>query len=182
MSEYTKQKGIFFKEVQRFNQSRKIWLIYFVLVGGLMPILYGMYQQMILNKAWGDQPTSDTNLILRFLLILGVEVAVVLLISVSKLETLINSEGIHYRYPPLLRKWKIISYEEIAEYKVRKYKPLREYGGWGYRKRKFKSGTAYNVYGNVGLQLKLKNGKKILLGTQRQGAIEYAMKKLMKKE
>lgn len=55
--------------------------------------------------------------------------------------------------------------------------PIKEYGGWGI-KGKFKS-KAYNVSGNIGLQLYLKNGRKVLFGTQRQEAIENAMKKLM---
>ena len=40
-----------------------------------------------------------------------------------------------------------------------------------------KYGKAYNVTGNIGLKLFLKNGKIILLGTQRAQAISYAMEK-----
>lgn len=50
---------------------------------------------------------------------------------------------------------------------VRKYLPLREYGGWGLRWGIFGSGTAYNISGNMGIQLVLQNGKKILVGTQK---------------
>jgi hypothetical protein len=35
---------------------------------------------------------------------------------------------------------------------------------------------AYNVKGNIGLQLGLKNGKKLLLGTQKGAEIEAALK------
>jgi len=42
-----------------------------------------------------------------------------------------------------------------------------------------KVGIAYNVKGNMGLQLYLKNGAKILIGTQKPAGVERAMKKLM---
>ncbi len=48
--------------------------------------------------------------------------------------------------------------------------------GWG------KSGSAFNVKGNIGLQLYLKNGKKVLFGTQRPDALKRAMDKMMKEE
>ena len=35
------------------------------------------------------------------------------------------------------------------------------------------------VSGKIGLQLYLKNGAKLLIGTQKKQAIEYAMEKLM---
>jgi len=48
---------------------------------------------------------------------------------------------------------------------AREYKPIREYGGWGIRY--VIGGIAYNVYGNKGVQLILKNKKKVLVGTQK---------------
>jgi hypothetical protein len=63
-------------------------------------------------------------------------------------------------------KKKFFSWEEIEKISVREYSPLFEYGGWGIRRGK--SGRAYNVKGNIGLQLVLKNGKKILLELKKQ--------------
>jgi hypothetical protein len=42
-----------------------------------------------------------------------------------------------------------------------------------------KYGKAYSVKGNIGLKLILKNGKIILLGSQRAQALSYAMEKMM---
>jgi hypothetical protein len=79
----------------------------------------------------------------------------------------------------LIYKNKIFSREEIQRYEIRKYSPLLDYGGWGIKKR-FKWGRAYNVSGNIGLQLYLKTGKKVLFGTLRSQAIIYAMDEMMK--
>ena len=75
----------------------------------------------------------------------------------------------------------------IEKYEVRKYNAFREYGGYGIKGRKpgrrFRGkGYAYNISGNTGLQLYLKDGKKVLIGTQRGEAIKYAMDKMMKGE
>jgi hypothetical protein len=51
---------------------------------------------------------------------------------------------------------------------VRKYNPLTEYGGWGYRTGFGKKSGAMNVKGNIGIQIELSNGKKLLLGTQKK--------------
>lgn len=97
------------------------------------------------------------------------EMAVALIIPiflfVLNLETEISKEGISIRFFPFHLKKKFFSWDEIAKAEVREYSPLLEYGGWGIRKGK--SGVAYNVKGNMGLQLVLKSGKKILIGTQK---------------
>ena len=74
----------------------------------------------------------------------------------------------------------MIPREMITEYGVRKYNPIGEYGGWGIKGRGFGKGRAYNVKGNMGLQLRLQDNKKILFGTQRPDALQAAMDKMMK--
>ncbi|MBO7316230.1 MAG: hypothetical protein J6U44_03590 [Paludibacteraceae bacterium] len=88
-----------------------------------------------------------------------------LFLFVLNLETEISQEGISVRFFPFHLKKNFFSWEEIEKISVREYSPLLEYGGWGIRRGK--SGGAYNVKGNIGLQLVLKNGKKILIGTQK---------------
>jgi hypothetical protein len=63
----------------------------------------------------------------------------------------------------------------VASIEVRKYSPIKEYGGWGFRYG-FKNGKAYNISGNMGLQLILKNGDRILIGTQKPEELETYLK------
>jgi hypothetical protein len=88
-----------------------------------------------------------------------------LFISSLKLSTEISNESVRYKMFPFHFKWKELSRKEIVKMEVRIYKPLQEYGGWG--NRRGKSGRAYTIKGKRGLQLTLKNGDKILLGTSK---------------
>ena len=65
---------------------------------------------------------------------------------------------------------------------MRTYKPIVEYGGWGLRSGVFGSGQAFNVYGNIGLQLELKNRKKLLIGTQKKYEIEKALEQIKRNQ
>ena len=58
------------------------------------------------------------------------------------------------------------------------YSPLKEYGGWGI-KYGFK-GKAYNVRGNKGVKIFLKNGLNIMFGSQKKNDLAKALKSVMK--
>lgn len=93
------------------------------------------------------------------------EILVVILILNTKLYTEIDEMGITVQMKPFHLKPKFFPWDEIESVEVRKYKPMAEYGGWGLRIGL--NGTAYNIKGNMGLQIYLKNEKKILIGTQK---------------
>ena len=61
---------------------------------------------------------------------------------------------------------------------VRKYSPIAEFGGWGYRI-SFNGGPAYNIAGNMGLQIVFVSGKKLLIGTQQATAMSDALLELV---
>lgn len=98
-----------------------------------------------------------------------------------KLEVKITDEGIAYRFFPLILKEKMIKRNIIESFEIRKYKPILDYGGYGANFRPNKWGKAFTMKGNIGMQLYLKDGKKILFGTQRPEAFKYAMDKMMGK-
>ncbi len=102
---------------------------------------------------------------------------VILFFATSKLYTTIDQDNIYYRYPPFVNSEKKITRADVKKLYVREYKAILEYGGYGYRFR-FRSGRALNVAGNIGLQLTLKNDKKLLIGTQKREAMEQAIKRL----
>ena len=112
------------------------------------------------------------------LLALLAPVIVMIIFRIVSLETTIRSEGIYYRFKPFRRKPRFHQWADIERFYVRKYNPIREYGGWGVKKGRKKASTAFNVRGNMGLQLELKNGKRILIGTQKAEELERVVKKL----
>lgn len=65
---------------------------------------------------------------------------------------------------------------------VRTYSPIREYGGWGFRQALGEKGKAYNVKGNKGIQIQLKTGKNILIGTQKEKDAQQVINRNFKKD
>ena len=99
---------------------------------------------------------------------------VTILIFSLKLKTRIDENGITYQFSPFHVKAKNVPWESLNKCVVRKYSPILEYGGWGYRgimrSKMFgvgKNGRAYNIKGNIGIQMELRDGTKILIGTQK---------------
>lgn len=178
---------VYFKEEQRLGNSPQIWFMYIAFLIFLAGSGWVFYQELILSVPRGSRPTSDAQLQLTLVISLIVFSILIFFMHCIKLVTKIDEKSISIRFTPLQRKPKVITKEQISRYKIRKYKPIIEYGGWGlratndipisYRRRRF--GIAYNVSGNIGLQLYLTNTRKILIGTQNPTGIEHAMKKLM---
>ncbi len=150
-----------------FKETQKLSGWVFVL---LIPIellfSYGIYQQIFLGEAFGTKPAPDIVLIVLFLLIF----ALIAFFWLLNLQTEIDETGIRIRFFPLNKrkiKWEDITKAEVLDYGF--------IGGWGIRFTQ-KYGTAYNAKGKIGLALQLKNGKKLLIGTQRGDEIEKILK------
>lgn len=80
-----------------------------------------------------------------------------------KMRTRVDGGGVHIRTLYVVRR--SLPFAEIESAEAVVYRPLRDYGGWGLRVSG--KGKAYNMRGNRGVQLKLKNGGNVLVGSQR---------------
>ena len=99
-----------------------------------------------------------------------------------KLKTSIDDIGIHYQFFPFHLKMKTVFWKHIKEAKTRKYDAISEFGGWGLKGGRFwykKNGIAINVKGNIVIQLKLANNKRILIGTQKQYDADSIIKRYL---
>jgi len=157
-----------FTEKQRFNQK---WLLIIVILT-LALALWSFVQQIILGIPFGNNPAPDETLIVLLL----IPVILFGFIFLLALHTRIDQHGITYRFAPVHRKGRIIKWESVKKIYVRKYKPIAEYGGWGFRIGR--CGKAFNTGGNMGLQLELNDGKKILIGTRNPGEMKRVLEKL----
>ncbi len=168
---------VLFKEEQQFRQWWWIVMILGTTVPAMVMCIYALYQQTVRGVQVGDSPAPNGVLVMVLVFL-----PIMLWVYYSlKFEVWIDQDGIHYRFSPLIRKNRLISKAEIQRYGIRKYSPILEYGGWGIRRGiGLNRGRAYNVSGNIGLQLYLTSGKKVLFGTQRSQAILYAMEEMMK--
>lgn len=161
-----------FREVQGFRQWW-LWVLLLVTALGTVGLFgYGIYVQVIQGTPWGDNPMSDTGLIVTGVATTALTVGLAALLLSARLITEVRSDGLHIRFFPM--RWKAIPYESIASYQVRTYHPIRDYGGWGIRWGR--EGKAYIVSGNQGLQLSLNDGRKVLIGSQRCQEFEAAVR------
>jgi hypothetical protein len=136
---------------------------------------YGIYKQIILGRPWGDRPMSDRELILISILGSVLAAGLLWLFYHMKLVVRVSKGYLHLRFFPFVHK--NIPLREIAHWEARIYHPIREYGGWGIRYAGKRKGWAYNVSGNFGVQLDLKNGERLLIGSQRADQLASALER-----
>ncbi|OSZ78354.1 hypothetical protein CAP35_08860 [Chitinophagaceae bacterium IBVUCB1] len=153
-----------FKETQQFRQ----WYIWLILPSTAALLMFDFVYSY---KAGSGGKFSYT---FAFSVI---PILILLLFWLLRLDTTVDANGVQYRFFPFT-KTKRLPWSDVETAYVRKYNPLTEYGGWGLRKGLRSKNYAYNVAGNMGLQLVLKNGKRFLLGTQRADELTAVMEEL----
>lgn len=156
----------YFDEKQRFGQ----WWVFVVPFLMLGITIFVTVQQLLYEQPVGNNPVPDSSIWILWVFSLGL----LWFLWSFQLITSINKKGISVRVRPLLHK--NFKWDDIDEMFIREYKPLREYGGYGIRYSK--NGTAYNIKGKTGLQLVMKNGKRILIGTQRSKELGDLIEKI----
>lgn len=129
-----------FREVQRFRQ-RWLW----TLLGGVA------FLMLVSGPlSWGG--------------LVGIG-AVAAFLYILRLQTEVRTDGIYLKLWPIHRSFRRIPWSEIERCESRRYRPLREFGGWGIRWAPGK--LAYNVSGDRGVWIERTNGRTILIGSQR---------------
>ncbi|HSJ23537.1 MAG TPA: DUF6141 family protein [Longimicrobiales bacterium] len=159
-------RRVLFREIQRFTQPW-LWLL---LGGSSLMIWYGAWRQLAMGQPFGSNPAPDGWLVV-LLLVFGVGFPLFFLWL--RLETEVTTEGLGVRFFPLHLRRRAWNWDEIEVVERRAYSPMLEYGGWGIRMGV--RGWAYNVRGNDGVQLVLRSGERILIGTQDGDALMAAV-------
>ncbi|MCX7547102.1 hypothetical protein OS188_03955 [Xanthomarina sp. F1114] len=155
--------NIFFKEEQRFSQ----WWFWLIMLGiGSIPI-FGIYKQFILGEKFGNNPMSNLGLIIFSVFILGL----ITVFFFMRLKTEIDSNGIRMEFLPLAKKYFL--WEDVKSVKIIKYR----FVGYGLRL-SITHGTVYNTSGTKGLSIELTNGKKYLIGTQKELELQAVLKRI----
>ena len=110
----------------------------------------------------------------------GLMLMLSLMLFFIRLETKVGKDGIQVRFWPFITNWKFISWADCESWEVRKYSPLAEYGGWGYRMGWGRQNVALNLSGNHGLQLKMLDGRKLLVGTLKPDELKMVLSRIQK--
>ena len=144
----TEQEIAIFEETQKFSPRVQAVLLASIGLAGL-----GAY------LATREAPGAQIGI---FALVAAMALVVVMF-TMMKLTTTVSGQGLRVKGMWFINR--MIRFEYIESAAMRQYKPIMEYGGWGYRIGP--SGTAYNAQGNEGVQLTLKDAKRVLIGSQR---------------
>jgi hypothetical protein len=155
-----------FIEEQKFNQP-------FIIIGlSMVLIVVGISTY----NGWEQIPAGNIGEKIGILSSFIITALIVLLFVFLKLKTRIDEKGIYYQFHPFQFSLKLIPWFSISKCYIREYNAITEYGGWGMKFSFFgKKGKSYTTKGNIGLQIELKTGKKILIGTQNKEAMQQTL-------
>ncbi len=152
-----------FKEEQKFPQ----WWLWLILIGVIPYVIIGVYRQFTTTGEFEYTAIFNTSFIITSLLI----IISIILFRFMLLKTEINQNEILVVFFPFIKKR--VNWKEVKHAKILKYGFV---GGWGIRLWT-KYGTVYNTKGNTGLAIELQNGKKFLIGTQKEIELNKILEK-----
>ena len=101
---------------------------------------------------------------------------VVALLVLMRLSFWITTQGVFVRYFPFHGAPLGFQWSHIAAACVRRYDPVGEFYGWGLKRGP--GGMSYTVDGTWGLDLTLKTGDHVLIGTRDPEAVRHALERL----
>jgi hypothetical protein len=85
--------------------------------------------------------------ILEIIVWFAIPLLIIASVYFISLKTIINSEGIYIKIFPFL--YKYFAWDEIEKAYIRKYRALKEYGGWGYKKNFSDLEYVYSILSNM---------------------------------
>jgi hypothetical protein len=122
-------------------------------------ILFITLRQLVWHHPWQTPPISNGDLLFLSVLLVAVYIRLVTVRLVTDLratEVVVGLRG-------LWRK-REIPLDQVRAARVVEYDPVRDFGGYGFRAGT--RGLAYIASGNRGVELELRDGRKILIGSQ----------------
>lgn len=155
-----------YHETQYLRNNRIIWIVILMIIIVAVVNFSSIYQ-------------SKSNQTLSYLIAFILLIVSLLNIGLTKLCVEINSVCITYQFFPFHFSKKSLAWDEINRAYIRQYDPLIEYGGWGVKGWK-KSNKAINIKGKVGLQLELKSGNRLLIGTSNEKEMQQFLDQFAK--
>jgi hypothetical protein len=150
---------LFYEEKQFLRSNSIVW----VAIASLLIT----FLAIVINFS-GDKSDLNGLFILSIVII-----SIVPLLLLASIHLRIEKDGIYIKYFPFHFKPLFFKWSEIDHFEIRKYNPLTEYGGWGVKGTR--KNRVYNVSGDMGLQITMKNGNKLLVGTANPNKMEVAL-------
>lgn len=156
-------KKLEFKENQRFRQLDVLLLLSFLIIG----LVYRL--MTIESREIGDY--------FAYLLCLGLLGSAFVYFYNLRLITVINKKGVRFQYFPWHYKKQKISWEDIEQMELVRTPLNTALNGWNVR---FADNYYYSVCGNRGLDICLKNGDRVFIGSQNTEELEKSLEAMGK--
>ena len=152
----------------RETQHLRMWMFWLPIAIVTVVVWWQFTEQVIRGNPQGSQPLPDwAAWVLALVFGLGFPAFAL----VVRFITEVRPGWLIIRLYPL--RTARIDLTQIESAEVREYSAMREFGGWGIRVGQ--SGKSYSAYGNQGVQLRLKDDKRILIGSQRVEELAAAL-------
>ena len=104
---------------------------------------------------------------------IGTAALVVFICFYMRLVTIVTPFCIEVRFIPFVTR--IIPFADIEKARIKEYRAVKEFGGWGIRCALKGKISALTISGNSGLELQLEDGKRLLIGTKNPKALSSAL-------
>jgi hypothetical protein len=165
---------VIFREEQRFSLRFAVPLIL------IMMLLAGISIKIVVLLNRGGYTSGWAILLIVLIVLLGIAlpISVSVLLLLATLETEVRPDGFYVRFFPVHVDFKRFALEELDRYHARQYKPLREYGALGMRLGG--KNRIYRISGDKSVQLLLKNGTQLLIGSQKPYELVEAINSIAK--
>jgi len=146
---------VLFHEEQAFRQ----WHARLVLAMPPAALVFVTLRQLVWHHPWGNPPVSNGGLLFLTVLLVLVYVRLITVRLVTDLRPAEIAVGLR----GLWRK-RSISLDQVRNARSVEYDPIRDFGGYGIRSGR--GAQAYIASGNRAVELELRDGRKVLIGSQ----------------
>lgn len=131
-------------------------------------------RQIFWNQPWGNPPTSNGNL----LFLTGLTLLVYIRLITVRLVTELRPDQLSVAMKGFWRRIRV-PLADIRTAAPVEYNPLSEYGGFGIRSGP--RGQAYIASGHQAVQLELRDGRKLLIGSQQPKELAHKIAEAQRK-
>lgn len=156
---------ILFQEKQTYTKGKVILL-------AIITLLTSAFFIQLAIKT----PYDKTAIMLGGLICVGYLAGITFYLWRLQLKTVIKSKKIKFQYSPLHAKKQTIKTKEIEDYQVIKTPFLAKLSGWDVQFNT--SEQVYSLSGRTGLELTLKDGQHIFIGTKKPMVLKNALDKV----
>jgi hypothetical protein len=167
--------SVIFKEQQRFSN----WILWLMIISLAVAVWFWFVATVILSTSSAsglEESITPVWFVVLVWVIAGIVIPV--FVFLLRFDLQIENGEIKFQYFPFHLKPKRLSIKEIKNYKIVRYDPLGDYGGWGVQKKKNTIG--YITPSNRGVIVLVENEMQLTFGTDQPKELYLAIDKVHK--